>query len=232
MNTWTVPSVTFIPPHVKKRAEYPNLQSCRINTDDNKSNNGEIRSACKSCRSRRSVWNSTVLRAKKLRCFCFAKTEDDHGNMFAWLMYYVLLLSPSPLRNARNPSRREVCQGGAAAERKRDKKEILSLICGVEYSHFFTNQWTVTLGQSFYLCLTILRHFFLFSLTHPFWDKVFAFTLFWGKVFVFTHLFWNKVFAFSHPKKLYMGTSKIVPAPTRRTTLSSPWSVGFAADKK
>ncbi len=51
-------------------------------------------------------------------------------------MYYVLLLSPSPLRNARNPSRREVCQGGAAAERKTDKKGILSLICGVEYSHF------------------------------------------------------------------------------------------------
>ncbi len=74
-----------------------------------------------------------------------------------------------------------------------------------------------------------------FPFTHPFWDKVFAFSHpFRNKVFALSHPFGDKVFAFSHPKKLYMGNQKIVPPPTgtRRTTLSSPWSVGCAPDKK
>ena len=78
-------------------------------------------------------------------------------------------------------------------------------------------------------------------------DKVFPFhTPFETKVFTFSHPYWDKSFYFFTPllrQKLLLCTpQKTVhrqfensppPATTRRTTtISSPWSVGCAADKK
>ncbi len=119
-----------------------------------------------------------------------------------------------------------------------NKKGILSLIRGVEYSIF---------DKSMHHDVhTPFEKVFAFS--HPFCNKVFVFShLFWKSFCLFTPLL-GKFFAFftplrqsfsfsPPPKKLYMGRSKIVPLPTITTTkrirtLSSPWSVGCAADKK
>ncbi len=92
---------------------------------------------------------------------------------------------------------------------------------------------------------------------HPFWRKKFWIHPFWKKfsldapilkkTFLWMHPFWRKVFSgythfeksflWMHPFWVYMGDWKTVPpnpptTTTTRTTLSSPWSVGFAADKK
>ncbi len=80
---------------------------------------------------------------------------------------------------------------------------------------------------------TVMHTVFAFS--HPFWDKIFAFSHpFWDKVFAFSHPSWDKVFHFHTPKTEHGKMKNGPPATTRRrwTTLSSPCSVGCAADRK
>ncbi len=98
---------------------------------------------------------------------------------------------------------------------ERDKKEILSLICGVECNNILTNHVVCTASKTFHeTSLEKIGPSILwqsFSFTHPFWDKV-------------LHLqpFFRQSFPYSHTKRMFfMGDLKIVPAPTRRTTLSS-----------
>ncbi len=86
----------------------------------------------------------------------------------------------------------------------------------------------------------------VFVFSHPFWNKVSAFSHpLWDKISAFSHPFWNKVSAFSHPfldkvfclfriQKTVHGKLKNNPPQQQQKqglTLSSPWSVGFAAEK-
>ncbi len=71
---------------------------------------------------------------------------------------------------------------------------------------------------------------------HPFWRKVFSGCTHFEEKFSLDAPILKKSFPWMHPFWLYMGDSKTVPprspTATRRTTLTSPWSVGCAADKK
>ncbi len=80
-------------------------------------------------------------------------------------------------------------------------------------------------SKSFFVNTPILKKSFLWI--HPFWRKVFS---------ECTHL--EKSFLWMHPFWVYLGDWNTVPpiprtttTRRRRTKLSSPWSVGFAADK-
>ena len=72
----------------------------------------------------------------------------------------------------------------------------------------FRNEIDPQILRSFCLYTPPFETFF--ASTHPFWDKVFASTHpFWDKALAYTHPFW--VLAFTHPKKLYLVRSIIVP---------------------
>ncbi len=63
-------------------------------------------------------------------------------------------------------------------------------------------------------------------------DKVFPFHTFLRQSFCFVTPLLRQSFCFAHPKNCTWAVCKqSPPTPTRTTTLSSPWSVGCAADK-
>ncbi len=80
----------------------------------------------------------------------------------------------------------------------------------------------------------------------PFWDKVFTLHIHFETKFLplhihlrqsfclFTPLLRQRFCLFTPPKNVctWSGQKQAPPTPPRRTTLSSPWSVGCAADKK
>ena len=91
-------------------------------------------------------------------------------------------------------------------------------------THFKTVffHYTLILRQSVCLYTSILRQ--SFCLYTPVLKQSFC---------LFTPLLGQNFCLFTPQKTVHgkLETSKIVPAPSRRTTLSSPWSVGCAADK-